>query len=194
MKFKKAQLGLNTVKAVMIAFLVISVIGVAIILTLTSVRNVAEDIDTNSVSITNITTDSVVNETGAYVSGTSTLLNCVLSVTGAINQTDSVIISSGNYTTSGCKIVYAGAGDYNNTVWNITGSYVYSGSNSRNIQSNVSSGVTGFFSNTGTIFSILVVVVIILAIAIIIAVVSRFGGEGITGSSASKGPKTVSGL
>ena len=41
---------------------------------------------------------------------------------------------------------------------------------------NVTDATTGFFSNTGTIFAILVVVVIILAISIIIGVVSRFGG------------------
>ncbi len=45
-----------------------------------------------------------------------------------------------------------------------------------NIVNNISTATADFFSNTGTIFSILVVVVIILAIAIIIAVVTRFGG------------------
>ena len=44
------------------------------------------------------------------------------------------------------------------------------------IVNNISIATSDFFSNTGTIFSILVVVVIILAIAIIIGVVSRFGG------------------
>ncbi len=52
--------------------------------------------------------------------------------------------------------------DVNNTIANITGA------------------VTDFFSDTGTIFSILIVVVIILAISIIIAVVTKFGGAGRT--------------
>lgn len=47
-----------------------------------------------------------------------------------------------------------------------------------NVISNVTSAGTDFFSNTSTIFAILVVVVIILAIAIVIAVVSRFGRGG----------------
>ena len=47
-----------------------------------------------------------------------------------------------------------------------------------NIVNNITGALTDFFSNTGTIFSILIVVVIILAIAIIIAVISRFGGGG----------------
>ncbi len=45
-----------------------------------------------------------------------------------------------------------------------------------NLIGNVTEATTDFFTNTGTILSILVVVVIILAIAIIIAVVTRFGG------------------
>jgi len=45
-----------------------------------------------------------------------------------------------------------------------------------NIVANISTATADFFTNTSTIFSILVVVVIILAIAIIIAVVTRFGG------------------
>lgn len=40
-----------------------------------------------------------------------------------------------------------------------------------NIQSNVTTSLASFFSNTGTIFNVLVAVVIILAIAIIVGVV-----------------------
>ena len=96
---KKGQLGLDTVKAVMIAFLIMAVIGVAIVLALVSLKN--------------------------------------------------------------SNIFATGSQEYNDTA---------------DITSNVSSGITSFFGNTGTIFAILVVVVIILAISIIIAVVSRFGG------------------
>jgi hypothetical protein len=49
--------------------------------------------------------------------------------------------------------------------------------NSNAIIGNVSSGLTTFFSSTGTIFSILIVVVIILAISIIIWAVGRFGQQ-----------------
>ena len=99
-KDKKGQLGLDTVRSVMTAFLVLSVISVAIILALVSLR------DSN--------------------------------------------------------IFTAGSNEQNQTT---------------DIVSNVSAGLTDFFDNTGTIFSILVVVVIILAIAIIIVAVSRFGGS-----------------
>jgi len=98
---KKGVLGLNTVKDVMILFLIIAVIGISIILALVSLR-----------------------DAGIFASGSH-----------EENQTSSIV-------------------------------------------SNISEATADFFSNTGTIFSILIVVVIILTIAIIIAVVSRFGGGG----------------
>jgi len=98
---KKGQLGLDTVKSVMISFLVLAVISIAIVLALVSLR-------------------------------------------------DSNIFTAGS----------PEATDVNDTITNVT------------------SGVTNFFNDTGTIFSILIVVVIILAISIIIGVVSRFGGGG----------------
>ena len=100
-KDKRGQLGLDTVKSVMIAFLILGVISIAIVLALVSLR-------------------------------------------------DSNIFTAGSQEEA----------DVNNTILNIT------------------SGITDFFNDTGTIFSILIVVVIILAISIIIAVVSRFGGAG----------------
>lgn len=99
-KNKKGQLGLDTVKSVMIAFLLISVISVAIILALVSLNN-----------------------SNIFTTGST-----------EANQTQNIVL-------------------------------------------NVSGGLESFFSNTGTIFSILVVVVIILAIAIIILAVQRFGGK-----------------
>ena len=98
---KRGVLGLDVVKSVMLTFLVLAVIGVAVVLALVSLR------DSN--------------------------------------------------------IFTAGSSEYNQT---------------SSIISNVTGATTNFFSNTGTIFAILVVVVIILAIAIIIAVVTRFGGSG----------------
>lgn len=103
-KNKKGVLGLETVKDVMLTFLVLAVIAIAVVLALVSLRD--------------------------------------------------------------SSIFTANSVEYNQT---------------SDLISNVTTASTDFFSNTGTIFSILVVVVIILAIAIIIAVVSRFGGGGRSG-------------
>jgi len=47
---------------------------------------------------------------------------------------------------------------------------------STNVLQNVSTGISGFFSNASTWFTLLSVVVIILIIGVVIFAVSRFGG------------------
>ena len=179
---KKGQLSLDTVKVVMVTFLILAVIAVALFLGLSSLKTTAEDIDKDTTSFLNHTdqTVTVVNETGSFLPGASDLLrNCQASVTLVQNGTGGAICDSGNYTVTGCKIAYSSGGNTycNNSLWNVTGSYRYSSERSAMITGNISNATTGFFSNTGTIFSILVVVVIILAISIIIMAVQKFGGR-----------------
>jgi len=200
MRDKKGVLGLDTVKSVMLIFLILTVIAVALVITLSSIRDVAEDIDLNTITVTNLTTSTVVNYSGAYPTGIDeTFRNCVLTITAAYNETHiTAPITAANYTTDGCKVLIAPAaeaeGAYNNSAWNITGSYTYSNPRTRLLGENVSQATTGFFSNTGTIFAILVVVVIILAISIIIGVVSRFGGAGSMRGGREYGSDTVMGI
>ena len=180
---KKGQLSLNTVQAVMITFLVIAVLAVTIILLNTKLSDTTDTIYTNTINFDNTTTATAVNYTGAEV-GTytsSNYRNCVLTVLSANNVSDlGPTISSSLYTTSGCSIYIVdgpAADGLNNTAWNITGSITYNPDQVKNVGANISSALEDFFSNTSTIFSILVVVVIILAIGIIIFVVQRFGGS-----------------
>jgi len=198
MENKKGQLGLSTVKAVMIVFLILAVIGVVTILALTSIRDVADDIDKSTVGIVNLTTESKVNETGAYISGTSGLRNCVATLTSGINQTSKTAINATDLTSTGCLVQFDGDAPtwYNNSLWNVTGSYTYSDARVTNLVSNVTDANVSFFGSTGTIFAILIVVVIILAISIILAVVSGFGkGGGIGGGrSGGFGSDTVGGI
>ena len=49
------------------------------------------------------------------------------------------------------------------------------------IIANVSNGISSFFGNATTFFSLLGVVVIILIISLVVVVVNRFGGEARTG-------------
>ena len=49
------------------------------------------------------------------------------------------------------------------------------------ITSNITEGVTSFFGNIPTFFTLLAVVVIILIISIVIVAVNRFGGAGQAG-------------
>lgn len=193
MENKKAQLGLGTVKAVMIIFLVLGVLAVSIAIIMPLLRDAAETIDQVTTETTNVTTTAVVNEVGTFVTGTNENSRaCSLSITeayfnvsqGAGGDGNITEIASGNYTIVGCRLSYSITADedygINNTLWNVTGSYTLADSGAADIAGNITGGTKTFFNSTGTIFAILVVVVIILAIAIIVAVVSRFGGGATT--------------
>ena len=194
---------MNVVRAVMILILVIAVLGVATIITLVSIRDVAEDIDRTTVSLTNDTTLSAVNETGISlitIAGidASGILDCTLSPTIVTleNATASIVPTTNWIVSANCTIASTGgatSANYNGTAWNVTGAFTYSPRNTRSIQGNISEATSDFFGNTGTFFAILVVVVIILAIAIIITVVSGFGG-GRIGGGRGAGAGSITGI
>ena len=174
---------MGTVKVVMIGFLVLSVLAVAITLSMVELRDVAEKIDQTSSTLTNVTLSSVVNATGGFPTGiTSDTRACSISITEVYNASNPAITYNvGNFTTTGCLVKTTGsgltAGIINHPI-NITGTFSNANPDANDLSRNVTSGVTNFFNDTGTIFAILIVVVIILAISIIIGVVSRFGGGG----------------
>jgi len=195
---KKGQLGLDTVKVVMITFMVMAVIAVAIILATSAVRDVADKTNT----LTGESKNTTVNLTDSRALTEVTLKrNALIRLSTVIvtNVTTNAHIPTTNYTITSTgyispKDLFTQSG-VNATNVNVSFTYDYPNPQQTAIVDNVSSGVTGFFSNTGTIFAILVAVVIILAIAIIIAVVSRFGsGGGLGGSRKEYGSGTLMGV
>ena len=178
-------LGLETAKQVMISFLVLAVIGIATILCLTALNDgVGDSID----NVAHTQTNTVANETGAYLNITSYTLSgynttwSSITATGVWNYTDDVgtVIVAGNYTLSNVGVL-TNATDFTWASVNLSYTYVHSFTEDTgrtdNIVGNVTEGLVTFFGSTGTIFSILIVVVIILAISIIIWAVGRFGQQ-----------------
>ena len=136
----------------------------------------------------NVTALSVVNETGVYLTGINptTYRDCALTVTTMTNATDGLVIASGNYTIAGCLITYAGAGDYNNTLWNATGTYTYNADNTAtDTMNDTVSGIAGV-SDWFSIFIVIgAMVVLILLTVIIITAIRGSGmiqGGGTTGA------------
>lgn len=178
---KKGQLNLNLVKAVLLAFLVLGVLVVAGALALTTLRNTDDQVGKINGALNNISTSSVVNETGVNITGTGNLRNCVIGTVYQVINTTGTVITSGNYTIVGCNIKLS-SGNFlngnisNNTVWVINASYSYNGEVFTDVLKNVSGGQASFFNNTKSIFNILFVLVILGAIAIVIFTVNRFSG------------------
>lgn len=214
LKNRQGVLGLDTVKHVMITFLILAVCGIATLLSLVALQNgVGSTIDTsytlqqtNNESDDNLATVAFVNQTGYNLtkSNSSTSSYVLVAIWGSGNQSNGSqgavanvsfggfnnTIGLGNATVNTSGIVFnASTQNYGNV--SLTYYLTYGTNNNRTafIVGNVSSGLVTFFASTGTIFSILVVTVIILAISIIIWAVGRFGqnAEGMGGESMSQG-------
>ena len=198
MKNKQGQVGMGTVKVVMIGFLVLSVLALAITLSLVELRDVTEKMDQTTGTLTNVTTSTVVNATGTYPTGiTADTRACSLTITEVYNATKtSMTYNTGNFTITGCliKTTSSGltAGIINHPI-NVTGTFSNANPDTNDLTRNVTTGVNDFFNDTSTIFAILIVIVIILAIAIIISVVSRFGGASGGGMGTEGTSDTVTG-
>src|SRR3990172_5432406 len=127
---KKGQIGMNVAKGIFVAFLILSILGVTLLITMSSLIPVTDSIDTASGSFTNLSTVTVVNSTGAYVSTilATTYRNLVITIT------------SNNFTVGSNYLVQlVGTNDdFQNNLWNVSGTYVYARSTTSNIQGNLS--------------------------------------------------------
>jgi len=124
---KKGQVGLGGMTS---AILGIGVTIIALVMSLIIVQEMRDNdivaIDSQT-SITNETLASV-TETGVAIAGNAAL-NCQLSVTDITRQNTSQIINPANYSVSGCTVSFVATGsiEFNNTNWNVTGTYTQAG-------------------------------------------------------------------
>lgn len=169
----KGEVGLDTVKVVMITFLVIAVIAIAGFLALVTLSD----------SVTVSKSGTIANETMTLVNGTgnttsvSGLLDVGYSSVILLNATDNATIPSTNYTTSGGYIIGDSASPWLNTVVKVSLTYTYNDdSEVGSISGNYTAGLLKFFANVPTFFILLGVVIIILVIAIVIYAITRING------------------
>jgi len=183
-KNRNGVLGLDTAKEVMITFLILAVIGVSILVALSSFNGtVVPTIDNTNINLATTNETAYVNSTGYLLNGYNSSWSQIAGTEAWANVSGTpYLIPSTNYTISNVGVltnasVVPNATEYNDAQISYTYTYTYSMNRASSIINDVSGGVVTFFGSTGTIFSILVVVVIILAISIIIWAVGRFGKE-----------------
>ncbi len=176
MKSKKAILGLDTVRLVMLAILGLAIIGVTIFIVLDAI--VDSDTSLKTTVFINEVTSVLMNETGYNLAGSLGRANCVGTIVRVINTTGE-FIDPANYTISGCffNITPANIGTvyHNISAWTLNGSYT-DNEDAHLIFRNITAGTNNFFGNVPVFFTLLAVVVIILIISIVIIAVNRFGG------------------
>ena len=181
LKKKKAVLGLDTAKLFVLAILALVIISVVSLIILDSIGKVNDTTQFGG-SLVNITTSTVVNESGALVEGLpADKRDCVLTITeiwGNATINTGKRLNSANYSVSGCRIIGTST-SHNNTLWNFTGTFTNS-SDERVIVYNTTDALSSFFSEVGTWFTLIGVIIIIMIIAIVIVVINRFGAGGMS--------------
>ena len=200
LKYDKGVAGLNVLLSVIIMLFVIGFLVMIFALIGSSLEN--EVLDENTVGSTDLSTVtlSVVNEAGAYLTGTRDIgANCKLTVITAVNSTSNETIDPGNFTTStdarGCRIVYTStdANDtarFNNSIWNVSSTFVYDANNSA---SNVIADATGELGEVTDWFGIIIVItamVVLILLTIIIITAIKSSGL-IAGDSGGIGRETA---
>ena len=187
---KKAVLQLNTVGAVILALLVLSLLVLAGFVVVSEMTNVYESTETPVFgAIVNETVSSV--GTGAYkpltVLYSDATPNPICTVMIVINSSTSAEINTTLRTVSNCQLIGTTDGvaaGHNNTDWKVTYNYTSNTPYISSIEQNLTYGTTNFFSNVPTIFTLLGVTVLIVFISLVIVIVLRFAsGEGKTGGS-----------
>ena len=180
-KNDKGQAGLSVLLSVVVMLFVIGFL--VMIFAIMGGQMESAGYESTTTTLTNITTLTVVNETGAEITGTTGLYNCVATITSAINQTSKDAINTTDIATTDCLVQFDGDAPtwYNNSLWNVTGSYTYDANTTatQSIHDSTSSisNVTDWF---GIIIIITAMVVLILLTVIII---SAIRGSGLVGGS-----------
>lgn len=196
LKGVKGQAGLSVLLSVIVMLFVIGFL-VMIFAMMGGQMFGAVQTDTTT-AITNITTGTVVNETGIQLPATLGFDNCALTVTNVINATDPWdTINSDNYTVTDCSIAFSGGAvatvtRFNNSEWNITGSYRYDANNTASTSIDATSGS---LSDTTDWFGIIIVItamIVLILLTVIIISAIRSSGLIAGGESSPSGANRTS--
>ena len=179
---KKSILGLNTVKLFIVVMLSLAIIAIVTLVILGALSS-STVLPTPTGTYTEV--NKFINSSGFTLAKASVGGFANPSISSVVNATDGVVVAAGNYTlnTTSGLLTNATATTWANV--NVTYTYQYTSSQQygvSGITGNVSNGITGFFANATTYFSLLGVVVIILIISLVVVVVNRFGGSASEGS------------
>ena len=158
------------------------VVGIMLVVALRIDGGLRDVVDDKSMAgtLTNITSNVNITEalSTSYpntISGIGTVRSCALSVTTVtpFNTSTSVnIINSGNYTVTGCYISFdsvsaVDAGRYNQTLWNVTGTYSYkTDSLAYNASGSVMESKSNISENQGLLGTIIIFSVIISLVVV----------------------------
>jgi len=177
--------GLNILLTVVVILFIIGFL--AMIFAILGSHIEEEAWESTSGTLSNVTTERVVNESGAFPTGLNGLYNCELTITYATNASGITSagkfpIESGNYSIAGCFIKCDGCSTnatdqrHNSTLWNISGSYNY---DQNTTASQVAFDTTDELGATTDWFGIIIIITaMVILILLTVIIISAIKGTG----------------
>jgi hypothetical protein len=172
MRTDKGISGLNILLSVIV---MLFVIGLVVMIFVLMSGEIGEATYTDSSGSANNETLTTVTETGEDFANAG-LRDASCTVTFVTNATDGAIINSGNYTQTNCNLASSGTGFFNNTNWNVTYTYTFSGdTTASNVINDTGTSITEVTDWFPIIIVITAMVILILLTVIIITTIRGSG-------------------
>lgn len=178
-KNKKGVFGLTAVQGFFSVILGVALLAYVIVIIMgtlsgnTAILQVASYTAVNE-SIDRPTTAGITLATGGLSRATCS------AITAVYNGSGGALITSGNYTQTGCSVVNATDVSALNSTWLVSYAYTASSNYQQNLDgilTNTSTGITSFFGAINPIYAILAVLVIILVLVVLVRVVQAPSGR-----------------
>lgn len=155
-----------------------AILGMIAIVVLNSLTTISVSYNYPSGTFRNVTINTLTETAKNFTTNQNAIAITNLIVT---NFSGGELINAANYTVTGVNIastLAATTSGFNNTKVNVSGSFAYTENSAiGNLTSNVTSGVSNFFSNSTTWFSLLAIVIIVAIVSVVIFFASKFTGS-----------------
>ena len=163
----KKGIQLNMAMGAILALILVATLVIVSIYLFSSLETAVNAPNTAGTAINETLT--TVTEKGENLSASLLRAGACGTATAVINSTDSITIASGNYTQTGCTIVFKDGGDanFNNTNWKVTYPYTYTASTAASNASDVT--ITNFSNYPALVGLVGTIVFLGIVIGVLVA-------------------------
>jgi len=180
MRTDKGTAGLSILISVIVLLFMIGFLAMLFALMSGEIGDAVYTSDTGTATNETLTTVCELGEDFTY----SGLRDVICTISIVTNATDGVIIEAGNYTQTNCNLLFSGeASSYmNNTNWNVSYTYTYSGDTEASDVINETSGAIADVTDWFPIIIVITAMIVLILLTVIIITAIR--GSNLISTSA----------
>lgn len=179
-QYKKGQAGLELFLSVIAILFVIGIIVMAFALSGSQIMQTDSAYTrTSSFSVSN--ESHYMNGSIGYIDLTYSTLRSALCTVGTVYNASTLIVSSGNYTTSNCRVSLASGSPYENFTWNVTYTYTYEAPNE--VYTVINDTTIAISESTDWFAIFITISAVVVLILLIVLIIIGLRGAGLMGSN-----------